>query len=134
MADEPLALSTIVPPAAPGEEDYDAIYATVMQTGRGRWFLDQFAKRNRNADTSTVLDAIERIEAVIRSDRAEQAHQSFRLELLEMAKAINDARAEIAPASVQRRPGVAALAAAERLQDVACHARPWARDFDLRTD
>jgi hypothetical protein len=98
-----------------------------METVRGRWFLEEYAKRNRNSDTSTVLDAIERIEGVIRGDRAEQAHQSFRLELLEMAKAINDTRAEIAapaaPLHAQSgqapatRPEV--FAAAERLQDVA---------------
>ena len=39
------------------EVDYEAISAAVMETGRGRWFLAEYAKRNRNADTAMVLDA-----------------------------------------------------------------------------
>ncbi|MEA2936773.1 MAG: hypothetical protein QOC56_277, partial [Alphaproteobacteria bacterium] len=72
MSDEPFALSTI-PPALPAEADYDALCAAVMGTGRGRWFLEEYARRNRNADTTLLLKAIERIEAVIRGDKAEQA-------------------------------------------------------------
>lgn len=49
------------PPGIP-EEDYDAIEAAVMETARGRWFLMEFARRNRNADTSVLLDAIARLE------------------------------------------------------------------------
>ena len=73
MADEPFALST-VPPALPAQGDYDAICATVMESARGRWFLQEYARRNRNADTRVVLDAIERIEAVIRGDRGREAY------------------------------------------------------------
>ena len=63
MADEAFALSPISARAAmPGEADYDAISAAFMETSRGRWFLSEYAKRNRNADTSMVLDAVARIE------------------------------------------------------------------------
>ena len=51
MSAEPLALST-VPPEPPADTDYDAICAAVTATARGRWFLDEFAKRNRNTDTT----------------------------------------------------------------------------------
>ena len=50
MADEPFALST-VPPELPAEADYDAICAAVMATARGRWFLQEYSRRNRNTDT-----------------------------------------------------------------------------------
>ena len=50
MSDEAFELST-VPPALPAEADYDAICTAVMATARGRWFLHEYAKRNRNADT-----------------------------------------------------------------------------------
>src|SRR5205085_12646798 len=36
-----------------------------METSRGRWFLGEYAKRNRNADTSMVLDAVARIEETL---------------------------------------------------------------------
>ena len=63
MAEEAFALSPISARAAlPGEEDYAAISAAFMETSRGRWFLGEYAKRNRNADTRMVLDAVARIE------------------------------------------------------------------------
>ena len=63
MADEAFALSPISARAAqPSEEDYDAISEAFLETSRGRWFLGEYAKRNRNADTRMVLDAVARIE------------------------------------------------------------------------
>jgi hypothetical protein len=67
-----------------------------MQTERGRWFLEEYAKRNRSADTHLLLAAIERIETVVCAERNRQAQQGFRSDLLEMAKAINRTRAEVA--------------------------------------
>ena len=63
MADEAHAPSSFsAEAAAPGEADYAAIHDVFMETARGRWFLTEFAKRNRNADTRMVLDAVARIE------------------------------------------------------------------------
>lgn len=47
------------------ETDYEAIEAAVMETARGRWFMTEFAKRNRQADTMQLLGAINRIERVV---------------------------------------------------------------------
>ena len=72
MADEAFALSPISARAAmPGEADYDAISEAFMETSRGRWFLSEYAKRNRNADTSMVLDAVARIEQTLAAQKAE---------------------------------------------------------------
>src|SRR3954451_6165622 len=66
MADEAFALSPISARATlPSEEDYDAISQAFMETSRGRWFLGEYAKRNRNADTRMVLDAVARIEETL---------------------------------------------------------------------
>jgi len=63
MADEAFALSPISARASqPREEDYEAIREAFMETSRGRWFLGEYARRNRNADTRMVLDAVTRIE------------------------------------------------------------------------
>ena len=95
MSEEPLAVSRIAPaPAA--QADYDAICAALMHTGRGRWFLDEYARRNRSADTRLLLTAIERIEAVVCAERSKQAQQGLRTDLLEMAQAITRTRAEVA--------------------------------------
>ncbi|VIO77585.1 hypothetical protein [Bradyrhizobium ivorense] len=70
MAEEAFALSPISARAAlPSEEDYAAISEAFMETSRGRWFLGEYAKRNRNADTSKVLDAVARIEESLSAQR-----------------------------------------------------------------
>ncbi|QWG25140.1 hypothetical protein KMZ93_09800 [Bradyrhizobium sediminis] len=73
MADEAFALSPISARATqPSEEDYDAISQAFMETSRGRWFLGEYAKRNRNADTRMVLDAVARIEDSLAAQRQPQ--------------------------------------------------------------
>jgi hypothetical protein len=95
MSEELSAISKVSPaPAAQG--DYDSICAALMDTERGRWFLQEYARRNRSADTQLLLAAIERIEAVVCAERSKQAQQGFRSDLLEMAKAITRTRAEVA--------------------------------------
>jgi hypothetical protein len=82
MADEAFALSPISARASlPGEEDYEAISHAFMETSRGRWFLGEYAKRNRNADTRMVLDAVARIEQTVTAQKqaAEQAAAETRL-------------------------------------------------------
>jgi hypothetical protein len=95
MSEEASALSTIAPPPA-AQSDYESICAALMHTERGRWFLEEYARRNRSADTQLLLAAIGRIETVICAERNRQAQQGFRSDLLEMAKAITRTRAEVA--------------------------------------
>lgn len=64
LADSPLALSGIGA-GPPQEMEYDAVYAAVTATERGRWFLTEFARRNRHADTGTLVAALSRIEAAV---------------------------------------------------------------------
>jgi len=72
MADEAFALSPISARAAqPSDEDYAAISEAFMETSRGRWFLTEYARRNRNADTSMVLDAVARIEQSLAAQKEE---------------------------------------------------------------
>ncbi|TPQ42955.1 hypothetical protein C2U70_00350 [Bradyrhizobium guangdongense] len=70
MANEAFALSPMSARAAePNEQDYDAIREAFMETARGRWFLGEYAKRNRNADTRMVLDAVAKIEETLAAQR-----------------------------------------------------------------
>jgi hypothetical protein len=70
MATQAFALSPISARATlPSEEDYEAIREAFMETARGRWFLDEYAKRNRNADTRMVLDAVARIEETLAAQK-----------------------------------------------------------------
>jgi hypothetical protein len=56
----------------PNEAEYNAVYAAVTATERGRWFLAEYANRNRCADTDLVIAAIARIEAAIHGEAAPQ--------------------------------------------------------------
>jgi hypothetical protein len=142
MSQEPFALSTI-PPQPPAEGDYETICAAVRASARGRWFLDEYARRNRNADTEVVLAAIERVAAATRAGRDREAYQSVRGDLLEMARTIAVTRAEVAESRAEVReqgapaPDPPAPAASEvfamagRIQDVAWTMRE--RGIDPRT-
>jgi chemotaxis protein CheZ len=124
---------------APEEADYSAIEAAVMETDRGRWFLTEFARRNRHAETEGLLASLDRIERAVTQSREAGGVDRFRLDVLEMSRAIARTRAEIAsirPAEGDGRIVEASgelgsivsatetatseiLAAAERVQEVA---------------
>jgi hypothetical protein len=92
MPNEPLALA-IRPPDAPNEDDFLTLCAALSESGRGRAFLAEYARRNRNADTEALLAAIERIEARLRADAS--AVQRLRDDLRLLLIAIRLARPEI---------------------------------------
>src|SRR5579863_10199827 len=104
MADEVFALSPISARAVqPSEADYDAIKEAFMETSRGRWFLGEYAKRNRNADTKMVLDAVARIEDTIAAQKTpvrdpllDEALASLRAALAEAHDAANAAVNDLA--------------------------------------
>ena len=78
------------------EADYEAIESAVMETERGRWFLKEYTRRNRNADTQVLLDAIGRLEHAVAGDRMAQDVDRFRANLREMASAIARTKTDIA--------------------------------------
>jgi hypothetical protein len=46
-------------------EDFDAIREAVMETPRGRWFLEQYAERLRTAETQGMISGIKRLEKAV---------------------------------------------------------------------
>jgi len=98
MADEAFALSPIsARPAMPSDADYDAIREAFMETSRGRWFLSEYAKRNRNADTHMVLDAVARIEKNLAAQK-QPIGPSLSESLIAIRAVVGEARAEVAKA------------------------------------
>ena len=83
-------------PAPISEADYEAIEGAVMETARGRWFLAEYARRNRHADTTMLLKALDRIEAAMRGERSVEPVDRIRFDLVEMSKAIARTKTEIA--------------------------------------
>lgn len=69
----------IPPPEGITEEDYEAIEAAVVETVRGRWFLNEFARRSRADEMGQMLDAMARLEQVVTEQRVQPADPSIRL-------------------------------------------------------
>src|SRR5437588_3510122 len=93
---------------SPGEADYEAICAAVFATERGRWFLSEYARRNRQADTADLVVAIERIASRSGADATlpsglppcdNTLFERLLIELTETADAIAHARTELASAT-----------------------------------
>jgi hypothetical protein len=54
-----LSRAQLADPDCPvSDDDYDAIESAIMETARGRWFLFEYARRHRHADTLMVMSAI----------------------------------------------------------------------------
>ena len=92
-------------------EQYEALESAVMESARGRWFLAEYARRNRAADTAMLLDALKKLENVA----ADTAKPSPDIE--ELASTIKAARSEIASAHHDRLPDGGYLSADAGLYD-----------------
>jgi chemotaxis protein CheZ len=98
-------MSNLPVPMPLTQADYDMIESAVLETMRGRWFLAEYARRNRHADTTMLLSAIDRLEAAVRDEPTTRLVERLRSDLLEMANSIARTKAEIAsmqPDAVQQ--------------------------------
>ncbi len=75
--------------------EYGIILSAVRETARGRWFLHEYARKNRHADTETVLEAIEKLSRQTRNIGNGIDTDHIRLELKEMAETIASTKHEI---------------------------------------
>ena len=97
---------SIPPPRGMSEIDYEAIEAAVTETVRGRWFLGEFARRNRMAETRVLLDAMARLEATVAAGQGAlpSADPSIRLlvqRIKEIAASLGDTAHEMRGAGVE---------------------------------
>ena len=116
MAHDAFALLPISARAArPSDADYEAIREAFMETARGRWFLGEYAKRNRNADTRMVLDAMARVEQTL--EAMQQPPDTHLPEILTILRNEVDQAAKLAASAVE------GLAIEERLAAIRQGAR-----------
>ncbi|WP_157967631.1 MULTISPECIES: protein phosphatase CheZ [Cohaesibacter] len=95
-----------MPPTPLRQEDYLAIEAAVMETARGRWFLSEYARRNRNSDTDTLLAAIDKLEKTVVRERAPATVMDrVKVDLADMAGAIERTKREIAQIKHENNDG-----------------------------
>lgn len=127
MSNDPLALSVLTV-GPPRETEYDAVCAAVTATERGRWFLSEYAKRNRNADTDLIVAAVARIEATLRGDVPPQSSAIPSADLTAMAATIERIRGAVAAAGL---PMSGIGSAAERISDISFSLRERSVDATL---
>lgn len=89
-------MSKFSPPSPLHADEYEAIETALLESSRGRWFLNEFSRRNRSADTQMLLEAITKLEATMLAPRDNAGQDHIRQELIEMSEAISRTRAEIA--------------------------------------
>jgi chemotaxis protein CheZ len=78
-------------------ESYASLEALLHASPRGRWFLAEYARRNRTAETEVLLEALARIERAVTKPVAwHGAPSNVFAELVEMSEAIARTRREIA--------------------------------------
>jgi chemotaxis protein CheZ len=77
-------------------EAYAAIEDALVATPRGRWFLAEYARRNRTAETEMLLEAIAKLEAAVLKPQQKAAPCGVFAELVDMSEAIARTRREIA--------------------------------------
>ena len=51
----------LAPPEGLTLEDFEQIEAAVLESERGRWFLQEYSRRLRAAETAEILAAVERL-------------------------------------------------------------------------
>ena len=101
-------MAPLPPPQGMSEVDYETIEAAVTETVRGRWFLGEFARRNRTAELRPILDAMARIEGAVSAGQPAlpPADPSIRLlmqRIKEIAAQIETVSSEMREAGVDGR-------------------------------
>lgn len=48
-------------------ESFESLEAAVLETPRGRWFLEEYAKRQRSAETLAILEILKKLENSVTS-------------------------------------------------------------------
>jgi hypothetical protein len=116
MATETAARAGQPAPDAPDDGDYKTFCAALSASARGRAFLTEYTRRNRNADTEQLLAAIARLQETVAANNAPKVTDTIRTEL----RALLD---EIAAAQSTLEANIVATKATKLAELVALVAR-----------
>lgn len=105
------------------DKDYRAIEAAVMESSRGRWFLSEYAQRNRHSDTLTLLEAIHKLEenvgkGIPQAQADDSDGDKIKFDLMEMASAIAQTKNEIAALTPENDDDSRFMAATQELDAI----------------
>lgn len=82
-------------PNAPDEGDYQAFCEALSASARGRAFLAEYARRNRNADTEQLLAAIGRLQSLVATPATPETLETIKQELRALHDEIVMAQCEL---------------------------------------
>ena len=68
-------------PGAPADGDYETFCAALSASARGRAFLSEYTRRNRNADTEQLLAAIAQLQQAVTANSAPKVTATIKAEL-----------------------------------------------------
>lgn len=88
-------MTSLIKPQNFDAEAFEQIEAAVMETERGRWFLREYAKRNRHAETEFILDAIGQLSRSLQGRPPILGTDLLHRDILDMARAILRTEKEI---------------------------------------
>jgi len=123
------------------EPDFDAIEDAVRATEQGRWFLQEFARRNRTADTDRLLAAIEQLYERASRQHADADTDHIHRELAGTYAVLQDTRSRMAelhggvetvdPVAAAMRAATDIAVTAERMREIAESFRKNGMNEDL---
>jgi hypothetical protein len=116
MATEITARAELPAPDAHDDDDYETFCAALSASGRGRAFLTEYARRNRNADTEQLLAAIAQLQQTVVANSAPKITETIKAEL----RALLD---EIAATQIELEANIVATKATKLAELVALVAR-----------
>src|SRR5262245_29122134 len=79
----------------PNERDYQAFCEALSANARGRAFLAEYARRNRNSDTEHLLTAVDRLQSFISANPVTQTAGAVKYELRALLDEISTAQSEL---------------------------------------
>ncbi|CUA91820.1 protein phosphatase CheZ [Pannonibacter indicus] len=83
------------PPVLIPEHEYLTLEQTLSESDRGRRFLTEYLRRHRSSETNSILDAIARLEKIMRRERSVPDLNRIRLDIADMHEAIERTKREI---------------------------------------
>ncbi len=95
MATETTARAGQPEPDAPDDGDYKAFCAALSASARGRAFLTEYTRRNRNADTERLLAAITQLQQTVAANTAPKVTDTIKSELRALLDEITAAQSEL---------------------------------------
>jgi hypothetical protein len=95
MATEITARAEHPAPDAPDDGDYETFCAALSASARGRAFLTEYTRRNRNADTEQLLVAIAQLQQTVAANAAPRVTDTIKAELRALLDEIAVAQSEL---------------------------------------